>query len=383
MKKMKLAMGLSLLVLAGCVGSPAAAIQASEKKVATDITGHWAEPYIEAAAASGYVDGYPDGTFRPDAHISRAEFVKMVATALKLQIPGQTNGEAWYNAYVSAAQSEGITLADEFAAGEWPEAITRQELATLSVRAAQTDARQAIRPAAQFFYEATKAGLIQGLSGGELGKEQPTTRAQAVTLIERIKLVLGGGALEVDKDAASYAEVEYRGANTETLLGVLPKPLPLDPELDSPLTYSLDRMLVVDLTREDGAFRSLFPAGAIKKKNVSDPIGEEYLIALHFNVANETAGEGYYNVKKFVASPPAFYEAIVSGAKESLTPVRALPTFNLKEVYAFEGWYLFTVSKAYVQERIEQKRFQLFLDKMNSKAGSRHQLYLTEEIPRS
>lgn len=379
MKKMKIkiAMGLSLIVLAGCVGSPAAPIQASEKAVASDISGHWAETYIQAAAEAGYVDGYPDGTFRPDASISRAEFIKMAAAALKLQLPGRKTGEDWFGPYVSAAQSEGITLADEFATAEWPEAITRQELATLSVRAGLTDARNASRPAAQFFYEATKAGLIQGLSGGELGKDQLTTRAQAVTLVERIKIVLSGGTLEVDKDAASYAEVEYRGSNTETMLGVLPKPLPLDPELGGPLTYSLDRMLVVDLTREDSAFRSLFPAGAVKKKNTDEPIGNDYLVALHFNVANETAGEGYFKVATFGASPP-LTEAIITTEGKSLTTVRLLPAIDLKKVYSFDGWYLFTISKEYANSQLEQNRLQLYLDKISSKPGSKHQLYLTE-----
>ncbi len=40
--------------------------------------GHWAEDEIASAHACGWVEGYPDGTFRPEAAITRAEAVKMV-----------------------------------------------------------------------------------------------------------------------------------------------------------------------------------------------------------------------------------------------------------------------------------------------------------------
>ena len=41
--------------------------------VFNDLKGHWAEDLIEAFAKEGYIAGYPDGTFRPDNSISRAE----------------------------------------------------------------------------------------------------------------------------------------------------------------------------------------------------------------------------------------------------------------------------------------------------------------------
>lgn len=40
--------------------------------------GHWAYSYINAAANAGWVQGYPDGSFRPDEPISRAEVVRLV-----------------------------------------------------------------------------------------------------------------------------------------------------------------------------------------------------------------------------------------------------------------------------------------------------------------
>ncbi|MDO5037482.1 MAG: S-layer homology domain-containing protein [Tissierellia bacterium] len=39
---------------------------------------HWAQAPIQSASAAGWIEGYPDGTFRPDQGISRAEVVKIV-----------------------------------------------------------------------------------------------------------------------------------------------------------------------------------------------------------------------------------------------------------------------------------------------------------------
>ena len=43
-----------------------------------DIEGHWAQDYINEAANAGIVNGYEDGTFRPQQYITRAEAVTMV-----------------------------------------------------------------------------------------------------------------------------------------------------------------------------------------------------------------------------------------------------------------------------------------------------------------
>ncbi|MFQ7856846.1 MAG: S-layer homology domain-containing protein [Flavonifractor plautii] len=44
--------------------------------------GHWAAEVVSFAAEEGWVSGYPDGTFRPDAPVSRAEAVKILNHAL-------------------------------------------------------------------------------------------------------------------------------------------------------------------------------------------------------------------------------------------------------------------------------------------------------------
>ena len=48
----------------------------------TDISGHWAKAEIEQAAALGWIKGYPDGTFRPDSNITRAEAIVLLNRVL-------------------------------------------------------------------------------------------------------------------------------------------------------------------------------------------------------------------------------------------------------------------------------------------------------------
>ena len=52
------------------------AIEYVSPKLFSDVgANHWALSYISGAVAKGYFTGYPDGTFRPNDQMTRAEFV--------------------------------------------------------------------------------------------------------------------------------------------------------------------------------------------------------------------------------------------------------------------------------------------------------------------
>ena len=51
-----------------------------------DVNGHWAEGYIALAVGLGYVQGYDDGTFRPNAPVTRAEVATMINNALNRHV---------------------------------------------------------------------------------------------------------------------------------------------------------------------------------------------------------------------------------------------------------------------------------------------------------
>ncbi|SER68959.1 S-layer homology domain-containing protein [Gracilibacillus ureilyticus] len=111
----------------------------------TDIfSGHWAKDAIQLLANKGILNGYPNGTFRPDSTISRAEIAQIVAAGLDLEA-GNINtrfkdvtGKEWYanNLY---ALAENNVIAG-FTDGTFrPTAkVTRAELAAILGRALES-----------------------------------------------------------------------------------------------------------------------------------------------------------------------------------------------------------------------------------------------------
>ncbi|MEM9991923.1 MAG: S-layer homology domain-containing protein [Bacteroidota bacterium] len=52
----------------------------------TDVRGHWAEREIAHMLNKGYMSGYPNGTFRPENPLTRAEFATMLVKVLRLPV---------------------------------------------------------------------------------------------------------------------------------------------------------------------------------------------------------------------------------------------------------------------------------------------------------
>jgi S-layer homology domain len=52
---------------------------------ASDTSGNWAEPFIKALVEKDIIKGYPDGTFKPDQPVTRAEFAALLSKAFPLE----------------------------------------------------------------------------------------------------------------------------------------------------------------------------------------------------------------------------------------------------------------------------------------------------------
>ncbi|MEW9701040.1 S-layer homology domain-containing protein [Paenibacillus sp. SI8] len=77
-----------------------------------DVHGHWAEQTIGQMAQQGLLDGFPDGTFRPDDSVTADQFIKIVLLAFTDMYP---NGERkWKPAFLQALSSsnQGILQQD-------------------------------------------------------------------------------------------------------------------------------------------------------------------------------------------------------------------------------------------------------------------------------
>lgn len=192
-------------------GTPVAASSSPVLKTFGDIGNHWGKAAIEWAVSQGITDGFEDNTFRPDETLTRAQFVKLVVAALKLPVTGTISGSDWYKPYVTAAEKAGFS--EKF--NDWNQPMSRQEMAKMAVRAAGQNTDDDLK----WMFLATKAGLIQGTDDtGTLDVEGTTTRAQSVTIMQRILDVKVGKTLEADKRATSRAEVLWHKTNIETML---------------------------------------------------------------------------------------------------------------------------------------------------------------------
>lgn len=166
-----------------------------------DIKGHWAESSILAAIKQGIVSGYPDGLFYPDNKVTRAEFLKLTVGSLGYEI-GTANGGVWYTPYVNSAKANNLYKDSDFPSSDWSKPMTRLEMVHVAVRAIGETATSD----KEFMYIAVKNGLISGVGNGKLDPDGTTTRAQALTVIDRINKIRNGEKLKVDAVALANAE---------------------------------------------------------------------------------------------------------------------------------------------------------------------------------
>ncbi|WP_169447664.1 S-layer homology domain-containing protein [Paenibacillus daejeonensis] len=179
--------------------------QVVEIEVFPDIAGHWAENNIMKAATLGLVDGYPDGTFRPQAFITRAEFTAMLVRAIPMSlVEGQplefadlSEIPAWAVPEITAAVAAGIVTGYEDLTFRAARQITRAELAVMVMRTlgevddpAKTtsfaDANQIPAWAHPSIAEAVDLGFVQGRGNNQFVPQANATRAEAVTLILKL-----------------------------------------------------------------------------------------------------------------------------------------------------------------------------------------------------
>lgn len=161
-----------------------------------DLSGHWAQKNIESLVTYHYINGYPDGTFRPDQPISRAEFITLLLNILhvkpsfSLTVPSTH----WAQAQIDQAVDQGIILLHEYPYGYEPDgSLNRGELATMVIRALKkqpdygplpfSDAEQIANSAYRGYIKtAYSEGIISGYPDGKFKPYNPVTRAQAATV---------------------------------------------------------------------------------------------------------------------------------------------------------------------------------------------------------
>ncbi|WP_136605605.1 S-layer homology domain-containing protein [Paenibacillus dokdonensis] len=171
----------------------------------TDIAGHWAESDIYRAAAKGIVSGYPNEAFKPNDPVTRAEFTVMVVGALKLKGHGtsltfadQNQIGKWAKQAISQAVQSGIV--NGYTDGRFcsNDHITRSEMAVMIARALklQSNAHDASTGFAddesipQWAKDAIEAihalGIVDGRGQNRFVPNETATRVEATIMLLRM-----------------------------------------------------------------------------------------------------------------------------------------------------------------------------------------------------
>ena len=160
------------------------------------------KPELNTEDHYAYIVGYPDGNVKPEGNITRAEvatiFFRLLTDESRDEFWSQTNPysdvseDDWYNNAVSTLTNAGIIDGYEDGTFKPNGNITRAEFATIAVRFFEaTYEGENLFPdidghwAQDYINEAANAGIVDGYPDGTFGPQKLITRAEAMTMVNR------------------------------------------------------------------------------------------------------------------------------------------------------------------------------------------------------
>lgn len=210
--------GKQAVALKSVAGSGMFTVVSSAARDFNDSQGHWAQASIGDLAARRMVGGSAPGMFEPDRSITRAEFAAIAVKALGLEGAGATalpfqdvNAADWYAAYLAIAYEYGLISGFEDGTIRAQEDISRQQAMVILARAmaltglpAEAAGEEAESLLAAFddadgiadyarpaIAASVKAGLVSGRSSTEIAPDAPMTRAEVVTIVQKLLKLSG------------------------------------------------------------------------------------------------------------------------------------------------------------------------------------------------
>ncbi|RUS45120.1 glycosyl hydrolase [Cohnella sp. AR92] len=173
-----------------------------------DIQGNWAQSAIERWQKNGIVSGFPDGTFRPNEKLTRAEFVKVLNRVFGFKAASgpafaDVPASSWYSGEMAAARAAGYYQGAPGNLAKGEETISRQDAATLlarvfdliepegaegSAKATAFKDSDGIAPYARTSVSAL-TDVVKGYPDGTFRPKDPIARAELAGLLD--KLVAG------------------------------------------------------------------------------------------------------------------------------------------------------------------------------------------------
>ncbi len=196
MKKLFVSLLLVSFLVTAMLPAPAAAVQFP------DVKDHWAETYINSLSGAGYIKGYPDGTFKPDNPMTRAEFTTLLISSMGLKPQAAAANsfsdisKHWGKNFINEAVKKGILVPSEYPDGLVPDGnIKRSEAAAMLVRALDEKPDTGALPPftdkanveksmyKAYIKKAFDLKLLSGFPGGEFLPFTDMTRAQVAKVL--------------------------------------------------------------------------------------------------------------------------------------------------------------------------------------------------------
>lgn len=189
-----------ILCLVMAIGSFSTAF--ADTTAANDYEGHWAQATIQKWIDEGRMSGYPDGSFKPNANITRAEFVKLVNGLIDYDTKGSISfsdvktGD-WFYDIISIANEIGYISGYPNKKFGPNDNITREQAAAILSRIQYlgdnadvaknfSDNAKISSWALGTVGAASDAGFINGYENGSFKPLNNLTRAEAVTMLDNV-----------------------------------------------------------------------------------------------------------------------------------------------------------------------------------------------------
>nr|WP_243865394.1 S-layer homology domain-containing protein [Paenibacillus lupini] len=363
---------------------------AAAKPSFTDISGHWAESSIETAVKAGVLNGYTDGTYKPNNTITRAELLKVMALTFKLEVG--TGGSTWYSPYQTALSKAGVYMEGDYP-GNLNNPATRNEMAKLAVRGEYTDYRSKKLSAAELMFRAVNKGILSrsGTKAETINTEGTTTRAEAAVLVTRLLKLANGGTLTVDQGASSAAEIAWHRHNMITMFDQndLVK-LPYSVDISKKYNVTIDKLIVLDPADTKGYYAEYLKGATYYPVNKAEKPSDGYVFAYKIIGKSLVAdGSGITMTSSFQTYTEGNTGMIDLASQYMYADGRLVERVGLyynNEEFTFKkanstahNFIYHLIPKEYVQNQINKYGgFPIHLVKYNVAFGSGEQIYLTD-----
>ena len=172
-----------------------------ENKIPQDIKGHWAYDSIKQFIEKGYISGYEDKTFKPNNSITRAEFVKIVNKVFNFTEQGKENfkdieSDKWYYEDICIGVRAGYINGYEDGTFRPNEPISREEAASIISTITNLSGNSSLKFvddnkigawAKSSVYALAENKIMTGYEDNTFRPKNKITRAEAVATLSRVK----------------------------------------------------------------------------------------------------------------------------------------------------------------------------------------------------